>query len=143
MSCPSAKPHSRSTSTNFTWRSRQRWSNSDPITLIRLHPSRIDGQVGSNGKTRMPEPTKLLFPKWHRELFNAILDETKLKTDREGQSRTAYSLRHTWVCLRVVGGADMYQIAKNCRTSAERIRKFYAYRITTRLDAAPSISCAR
>jgi hypothetical protein len=35
----------------------------------------------------------LLFPKWQRELFNTILDEEKLKADRDGQARTAYSLR--------------------------------------------------
>jgi len=33
-------------------------------------------------------------------------------------------------------GADIYQIAKNCRTSVEMIEKFYASHIKTRLDAA-------
>ena len=32
-------------------------------------------------------------------------------------------------------GADIYQIAKNCRTSVEMIEKFYASHIKTRLDA--------
>lgn len=32
-------------------------------------------------------------------------------------------------------GADIYQIAKNCRTSVEMIEKYYAY-IKTSLDAA-------
>jgi hypothetical protein len=31
-------------------------------------------------------------------------------------------------------GADIYQIAKNCRTSVEMIEKYYAH-IKTRLDA--------
>jgi type I restriction enzyme, R subunit len=31
-----------------------------------------------------------------------------------GQPRTAYSLRHTYICLRLMEGADIYQIAKNC-----------------------------
>jgi len=35
---------------------------------------------------------------------------------REGQPRTAYSLRHTQICLRLMEGADIYQIAKNCPT---------------------------
>ena len=33
-------------------------------------------------------------------------------------------------------GADIYQIAKNCRTSVEMIEKFYASHIKTTLDAA-------
>lgn len=33
-------------------------------------------------------------------------------------------------------GADIYQIAKNCRTSVEMVERFYASHIKTRLDAA-------
>jgi hypothetical protein len=33
-------------------------------------------------------------------------------------------------------GADIYQIAKNCRTSVEMVEKLYASHIKTRLDAA-------
>lgn len=83
-----------------------------------------------------PEPTDRLFPKTHRELFNTILEEEGLKFDREGQRRTAYSLRHTYICLRLMEGADIYQIAKNCRTSVEMIEKYYASHIKNRLDAA-------
>ena len=83
-----------------------------------------------------PEPADLLFPKRHRELFNIILKEEGLKFDREGQRRTAYSLRHTYICLRLMEGADIYQIAKNCRTSVEMIEKYYASHISTTLDAA-------
>jgi hypothetical protein len=32
--------------------------------------------------------------------------------------------------------ADIYQIAKNCRTSVEMIEKYYAAHIKTQLDAA-------
>ena len=84
----------------------------------------------------MPEPADLIFPKWQRELFNTILDEEKLKEDRDGRARTAYSLRHTYICPRLMEGADIYQIANNCRTSVEMIEKFYASHIKTRLDAA-------
>ena len=83
-----------------------------------------------------PKPTDPIFPKTHRDLFNTILDEEKLKFDRENQQRTAYSLRHTYICLRLLEGADIYQIAKNCRTSVEMIEKFYASHIKTNLDAA-------
>ena len=101
-------------------------------------PEQIDESVrgGTDEKTRIPQATDLLFPRWQRELFNTILDEEKLKADRDGQPRTAYSLRHTYICLRLMEGADIYQIAKNCRTSVEMIEKFYASHIKTRLDAA-------
>ncbi|MFN3701838.1 MAG: tyrosine-type recombinase/integrase [Alphaproteobacteria bacterium] len=83
-----------------------------------------------------PKPTEKLFPKGHREMFNIILNELNLKFDREGSRRTSYSLRHTYICLRLMEGADIYQIAKNCRTSVEMIENYYAAHIKTSLDAA-------
>jgi integrase len=83
-----------------------------------------------------PGPTDLIFPKWQRELFKTILNEKKLRFDREGRPRTAYSLRHTYICMRLMEGADIYQIAKNCRTRVEMIEKYYAAHIKTLLDAA-------
>ena len=84
---------------------------------------------------RTPGPTDLIFPKWQRELFKTILGEQNLRFDREGRPRTAYSLRHAYICLRLEG-ADIYQIAKNCRTRVEMIEKYYAAQIKTSLDAA-------
>lgn len=49
---------------------------------------------------------------------------------------TWHDLRHTYICLRLMEGADIYQIAKNCRTSVEMIEKYYAAHIKTQLDAA-------
>jgi integrase len=83
-----------------------------------------------------PNPTHRLFPQTHRELFNEILTEEGLKEDRDGQRRTAYSLRHTYICFRLMEGADIYQIAKNCRTSVEMIETFYASHLKNTLDAA-------
>jgi integrase len=83
-------------------------------------------------------PTDRVFGKGksQRELLNNILRELGLKVDRDGHRRTAYSLRHTYICLRLMEGADIYQIAKNCRTSVEMIEKFYASHIKNTLDAA-------
>lgn len=80
-------------------------------------------------------PTDLVFPTLQRELFNALLDELGMKKDREGNSRTFYSLRHTYISMRLLDGADIYQIAKNCRTSVEMIEKFYASHIKDMIDA--------
>lgn len=82
------------------------------------------------------EPTDRLFPTFQRELFNTLLEELDLREDREGQRRTAYSLRHTYICLRLMEGADIYQVAKNCRTSVEMIENFYASHIKNTLDAS-------
>jgi len=82
-----------------------------------------------------PSVADLVFGKVQRELFNTILGELDLKHDREGTPRTAYSLRHTYICLRLMEGADIYQVAKNCRTSVEMIEKFYASHIKNTLDA--------
>ena len=82
------------------------------------------------------EPKNIVFGKPQRELLNTILDELDLKFDREGHRRTAYSLRHTYICLRLMEGADIYQIAKNCRTSVEMIEKFYATHIKNTIDVS-------
>ena len=83
-----------------------------------------------------PKPTVLIFGPVQRELMNAILDELGLKKDREGNPRTAYSLRHTYISMRLMEGADIYQVAKNCRTSVEMIEKYYASHIKNTLDAS-------
>jgi len=110
----------------------------------RPRPARADetpkhGGAAATGQPeqyRQPQPTDLIFPKWQRELFKTILEEENLRFDRDGRPRTAYSLRHTYICLRLMEGADIYQIAKNCRTSVEMIEKYYAAHIKTNLDAA-------
>jgi integrase len=81
-------------------------------------------------------PTDTIFPKKQHELFNILLGELELKFDREGQRRTFYSLRHTYICFRLMEGADVYQIAKNCRTSVKMIEDFYASHIKNMVDAS-------
>lgn len=87
-------------------------------------------------KRNQPQPTDRLFPSYQRELLNSILREEGLKVDREGNRRSAYSLRHTYICLRLLEGAKPYHIAKNCRTSIEMIEKHYAVHIKHMLDAS-------
>ena len=87
-------------------------------------------------KRRKPKPDEPVFPRQHHELFNTILNELGLKVDREGQRRTFYSLRHSYICFRLMEGADVYQIAKNCRTSVKMIEDFYASHIKSMVDAS-------
>jgi integrase len=86
-------------------------------------------------KRNNPKPNDLVFPQDHKKQFNRVLSDCDLKLDREGNRRSAYSLRHTYICLRLLEGADIYQIAKNCRTSVEMIEKHYAVHLKNTLDA--------
>jgi integrase len=87
-------------------------------------------------KRKQLQPTDRVFGKTPRELMNTVLEELNLKFDREGNIRTCYSLRHTYICLRLLEGADIYQVAKNCRTSVEMIEKFYGRHLKNNIDAA-------
>jgi len=83
---------------------------------------------------QLPKPADHVFPGNHIKMFNALLDRSELKLDRDGNRRAAYSLRHTYICMRLMEGADIFHIAKNCRISVEMIEKFYAAQ--NRLDAS-------
>lgn len=91
---------------------------------------------GEGEGAKFPQPTDPVFPGNHIKLFNGVLRRADLKLDREGNKRTAYSLRHTYICMRLMEGADIYALAKNCRTSVEMIQKFYAAHIKDLLDAS-------
>jgi hypothetical protein len=56
-------------------------------------------------------------------------------SNREGNRRSAYSHRLTYICLRLLEGVDIYQIAKNCRASVEMIENHCAVHLKNTLDA--------
>jgi len=87
-------------------------------------------------KRNDPQPSDLVFPKSFLSILNRVLEEEGLKFDRDENRRTAYSLRHSYICFRLMEGADIYQVAKNCRTSVEMIEKHYAAHIKTNINAA-------
>lgn len=105
-----------------------------PVLLGRK--KRGQGENPPPGLLRYPEQTDAVFPGNHVKLFNGVLTRAGLKVDRDGNKRTAYSLRHTYICMRLMEGADIYALAKNCRTSVEMIQKFYAAHIKDLLDAS-------
>jgi integrase len=107
---------------------------------------RVRRRAGENVDAETPKypaPTDAVFPGNHIKLFNGVLSRANLKLDRDNNRRTAYSLRHTYICMRLMEGADIYQIAKNCRTSVEMIEKFYAAHIENTLMPHRSTSCDR
>jgi len=104
----------------------------------RLRDRRAD-ELDRKTKKHTPRallPTDRVFRKFNRDLFNTILREEGLKHDRDGRVRTAYSLRHTYISMRLMEGANIHQVANNCRTSVQMIEQFYAAHIKDRLDTA-------
>lgn len=87
-------------------------------------------------KRNQPQPTDRIFPVLQKRMFRTALKELSLKFDREGQPRTFYSLRHTYISFRLLEGANIVQLAWNCRTSIDMIEKYYASHIKTRIDAS-------
>ena len=83
-----------------------------------------------------PEPTDRLFPNEFKKMFNRILVDSNLKYDRNGKALTTFSLRHSYICFRLLEGADIYQVAKNCRTSVEMIEKHYAAHLKDMIDTS-------
>lgn len=67
-----------------------------------------------------------LFLHHHREMFNRILNQSKLKQDSDGRSRDFVSLRHTYISNRLREGVPIFDVAHNCRTSVAMIDKHYA-----------------
>jgi integrase len=62
---------------------------------------------------------------------------SRRKFRRFGENRrTLYGLRHSYISCRLLERADIYQIAKNCRTSVEMIEKHYAVHLKSHLDTA-------
>lgn len=110
---------------------------SRPKPLLRADGARMGRSAVEDEAARpLPERTDPVFPGNHIKLFNRLMERVKLKLDRDGNKRTAYSLRHTYICMRLMEGADIYALAKNCRTSVEMIQKFYAAHIKDLLDAS-------
>lgn len=63
-----------------------------------------------------------------RRLFDEILNEAELKNTGSGEPRTLYSLRHTAIMFRLTLGEsiDILTLARNARTSAAMLDRFYA-----------------
>ena len=104
-----------------------------PFERLRIRP-RLNNDTEE--AEQPPKPIDKLFPNEFKKMFNSILIENNLKFDRDGKARTAYSLRHSYICFRLLEGADIYQIAKNCRTSVEMIEKHYAAHLKDMIDTS-------
>jgi hypothetical protein len=68
--------------------------------------------------------------------FRKILIDSNLRYSHLGQRRTLYSLRHSAITFRLLYGKniDLLTLARNARTSAEMIDKFYASELTAEMN---------
>lgn len=107
-----------------------------PFRRLRERRTAELGRTRGKHQPRALQPTDKVFAPYNRDAFNAILREEGLKVDRDGRPRTAYSLRHTYISMRLMEGANIHQVANNCRTSVQMIEEFYAAHIKDRLDTS-------
>ena len=71
--------------------------------------------------------------------FTAILHITGLKTDKQGNERTLYSLRHTAIVTALRLGIPIQLIASNARTSMDMIDRFYGTHLNSALQMGKHI----
>lgn len=67
--------------------------------------------------------------------FNAVLKEAKLKAEKDGMTRTVYSLRHFYATMRLSHDTSPFLLAKQMGTSVEMLEKFYGQTISAELAA--------
>lgn len=93
-----------------------------------------------DGWQRSDEP---LFLAHHRDMFRELLVRSGLRmtAHRPPRRRDLMSLRHTYICHRLLAGASVYDIAANCRTSVTMIEQHYARWLAPR-DLAINVTAA-
>jgi integrase len=64
--------------------------------------------------------------RFFNDTFSRLLKFAKLTEDRAGQSRTLYSLRHTYATQALLGGTDIHTLAKQMGTSVRMLELHYS-----------------
>jgi len=59
--------------------------------------------------------------------FKQCLSECDLLYDSEGEKRSLYSCRHTYITFAIIAGVDIHLLARQCGTSVGMIEKFYSH----------------
>src|SRR5271170_41087 len=59
--------------------------------------------------------------------FMTLLTEAGVESDRDGERRTIYSLRHTYATFRLQEGVNHYVLARNMGTSVKMLEQFYGH----------------
>ena len=64
--------------------------------------------------------------RFFNDKFNELLKFVKLTEDRAGQSRTLYSLRHTYATQALLVGTDIHTLAKQMGPSVRMLELHYS-----------------
>ena len=92
-----------------------------------------------------PDPNGLVF--CHKDgseigsfkkSFAALIKSANVEKDGFGQTRTIYSLRHTYATFRLHEGVNHYALAKNMGTSVAMLEQFYGH--TSNVTAAGELT---
>lgn len=75
--------------------------------------------------------------------FNSLLDFAKIPIERNGGSRTIYSLRHFYATMRLSHETSPFLLAKQMGTSVEMLEKFYGQTVSSALAAQITKAGAR
>lgn len=92
-----------------------------------------------------PDPNSLVFchkdgtaVRTFKKSFAALTKGAKVEKDGFGQTRTVYSLRHTYATFRLHEGVNHYALAKNMGTSVAMIEQYYGH--TSNVTAADELT---
>lgn len=72
-----------------------------------------------------------------KRAFKALVEAAALDTDKHGNQRVPYSLRHTYASMRLEQGVSVYWLAANMGTSVDMIERYYGKK---RTRSATSVS---
>jgi integrase len=97
---------------------------------------------------KKPEPDSLVFchkdgsgVRTFKKSFAALTKGAKVEKDGFGQTRTVYSLRHTYATFRLHEGVNHYALARNMGTSVAMLERFYGH--TSNVTAANELTKRR
>jgi integrase len=67
-------------------------------------------------------------------IFRNLMVRSNLRTDSSGQTRTLYSLRHTYATFALASGVDIHTLARQMGTSVGMIERHYS-KLTPMMNA--------
>lgn len=92
-----------------------------------------------------PEPDSLVFchkdgteVRTFKKSFAALTKGANVEKDGFGQTRTVYSLRHTYATFRLHEGVNHYALARNMGTSVAMLERYYGH--TSNVTAAEELT---
>ncbi|MGD9713204.1 MAG: tyrosine-type recombinase/integrase, partial [Thermomicrobiales bacterium] len=121
-----AEPHVRVHVHHGKVRGRHAVSLPSAIPVVRRIAERL--KEDRNGYLFLNQyPNRVTARDKMRSLFERLVKFAELEFDGEGKRRTAYSLRHTAIMLRLLEGdnIDLIVLAGNAGTGIQQIQRFY------------------